>query len=335
MFAWAAIPGSLLIARFGAQRTLVAGLLITAAASALRGAAEGVALLYAATLLMGAGIAVMQPSLPPLVRAWLPERIGFGTAVYTSGLLVGEIIAVWLTIPLVLPAVGFSWRLGFVAWALPVAATALVVVLFAPRRSATPGAAPVRRWWPSWRSSLLWRLGIVLGCVNAIYFATNAFLPDYLTHVGRADEIGTALTALNLGQFPASLLMLVFAGRLARRRSAYVATGLLTLAGIVGMLLTRGEGIAFWAAIIGFAGAVTLVLVLALPPLLAPAEDVPRISAGMFTISYHCAVLTPIVGGLFWDATDSPLVAFGLIALCAVVIALLPLSIDFGRSLAH
>ena len=39
---------------------------------------------------MSAGIAIMQPALPALVRQWLPERIGFGTALYTNGLLVGE-----------------------------------------------------------------------------------------------------------------------------------------------------------------------------------------------------------------------------------------------------
>ncbi len=57
------------------------------------------------------GVAVMQPALPPLVRAWLPHRIGFGTAVYTNGLLVGEIIPVTLTGLLVLPLIGNSWRL--------------------------------------------------------------------------------------------------------------------------------------------------------------------------------------------------------------------------------
>ena len=97
LFACAAIPGSLLIARFGALATLVIGLLATALGSALRGVVPDVALLYAATVVTAFGVAVMQPALPPLVRAWLPHRIGFGTAVYTNGLLVGEIIPVLLT----------------------------------------------------------------------------------------------------------------------------------------------------------------------------------------------------------------------------------------------
>jgi CP family cyanate transporter-like MFS transporter len=331
MFAWAAIPGSALIARFGALRTLVLGLLVTAAASALRGAAAGSVVLFGATLVMGLGVAIMQPSLPPLVRAWLPRRIGFGTAVYTSGLLGGEVLAVWLTIPYVLPLVGGSWRLAFVVWAVPVGVTALLVLAFAPRRKIAAPAGAARLWWPDWRSPLLWRLGLILGSVNTIYFATNTFLPDYLVYIGRPELIGAALTGLNLGQLPASFVMLLFAGKLAGRPGSYVASGLVTLIGLVGMV-AMDEWIVLWAGVVGFAVAATLVMALALPAMLSPGADVPRVSAGMFAISYHLAVIVPIVGGLAWDATGSPYYAFALIGLGAVVIIALTPTIDFTRS---
>ena len=70
--------------------------------------------------------------MPPAVRAWLPHRIGFATAVYTNGLLVGEILPVALMLPLVLPLVG-SWQWGFAFWSAPVAAIALLVLVLAPR----------------------------------------------------------------------------------------------------------------------------------------------------------------------------------------------------------
>src|SRR5712692_2018332 len=54
LFAIAALPGSLLIARFGALSTLVSGLLIAGVASGLRGALLSVSVLYAATILMSA-----------------------------------------------------------------------------------------------------------------------------------------------------------------------------------------------------------------------------------------------------------------------------------------
>jgi CP family cyanate transporter-like MFS transporter len=332
LFAAAAVPASLVIARFGARRTLVAGLIVTALASAARGAAADVAMLFAATIVMGGGIAVMQPALPPIVRAWLPDRIGFATAVYTNGLLFGEILAVSLTLPLVLPLAGGNWRIAIALWGLPVLLTALMVTLLGPRRSSAQAAETGRRrWWPDWRDARIWQLGFLFGSVNSIYFSTNAFLPEYLAHTGAGELIGSALTALNLGQLPASLLMLGLAERLLRRPSAYVAAGLMCLASVLGLLLMSGPWVVFWAGLIGFADAVAFVLILALPPLLSAPDDAHRTAAGMFTISYSCAVAIPIIGGLAWDASGIAPVAFVPIGLCALVISTLPLGIDFRR----
>jgi MFS transporter, CP family, cyanate transporter len=326
LFAFAAVPGSLLIARLGALPTLIAGLLLTAIAGAARGAASGVPLLYVTTLLMSVGIAIMQPALPPLVRTWVPERIGFATAVYTNGLLVGETLAVALTIPLVLPLVAGSWRWSLVVWALPVLATGLLVMAFAPRRDGAL-AADGRRWWPDWRDPLVWRLSFMLGGVNTIYFGTNTFLPDYLTSLGRPDLIASALTALNFCQLPASLLMLWAAQKLARRRWPFIALGTLVLASVLG-ILAAPDGAIVWSGIIGFANAAMLVLMLALPPLLSAPDDVHRMSAAMFTISYPCAVIIPILAGIAWDATALPEVSFVAVGLCALAIVALAATID-------
>ena len=48
---------------------------------------------------------------------------------------------------------------------------------------------------------------------------------------------------------------------------------------------------------LGFAAAAILIFMLALPPLLSPPDDIHRMTAGMFTISYSFAVIVPIVSG--------------------------------------
>jgi CP family cyanate transporter-like MFS transporter len=328
LFACTAVLGSLLIARFGALNTLIAGLLLTAAGSALRGAFDGISLLYAATILTGFGVAIMHPSLPPLVRTWLPHRIGFGTAVFTNGLLVGEIFPVALTIPVLLPAVSNSWRETFVIWALPVAAIALVIMMLAPRPPA-PAQRSAARWWPDWSDPLIWRLGIALGSVNAMYFTANAFLPDYLHHIGRPDLVSAALTALNVGQIPASFLLLAIAGRLERKIWPHIVCGIGSLAAIVGIVVLPGPGIVACAAILGFFAAAILIVMLALPPLLAPPDDVHRVSAAMFTISYSCAVITPVFSGLIWDLTGVAWSAFVPLGVCALVLIALAPTIRF------
>jgi CP family cyanate transporter-like MFS transporter len=321
LFACTAVLGSLLIARFGALATLVAGLLVTAAGSALRGGAPEIFSLYAATIVTGFGVAIMHPSMPPLVRTWLPHRIGFGAAVFTNGLLVGEILPVALTIPVLLPLLQDGWRASFVVWAVPVALIAFVIMALAPRPSAPAQSGPAaQRWWPDWRDPLIWRLGIALGSVNAMYFSANAFLPDYLHHIGRADLVSAALTALNVGQIPASLLLLAVAGRLEREIWPHAVCGAGSLAAIIGIATLPGPGIVICAGVLGFFAAAVLILMLALPPLLAPPEDVHRVSAAMFTISYSCAVITPVLSGLAWDLTGIAQSAFVPLGLCAVLL---------------
>lgn len=336
LFALAAVPGSLLVARLGAVWTLVAGLLLTALASALRGAATDALQLFATTFLMGAGVAVMQPALPMIVREWLPGRIGLGTATYSNGLLVGEVIPAALTIPYLLPFAGGSWRWSFVLWALPVLATALLLTLLAPRadRALELAVLKTRRWWPDWRNGRIWRLGFMMASVNSIYFGTNAFLPDYLHATGRPGLVGPALTMLNLTQLPASFILLVVANRLVGRRWPFIAGGSVALASFFGLVLMPGAWIVLWASALGFAAAWMLVLLLALPPLLSAPDDTHRTAAAMFTISYSCSVVIPVLGGLAWDASAIPALAFVPLGLCALAILALAAKLELEAASA-
>jgi CP family cyanate transporter-like MFS transporter len=322
LFALAAIPGALLIARLGMVPALFVGLLFNAIGSIARAALPNATMLYATTIVMAAGVAIMQPALPPLVRAWFPRRIGFATAVYTNGLLAGETIAAALTIPLVLPLVDDSWRLSFVVWSMPAFATAFLIIACAPRPQGTNGSVTASRlWWPDWRRPLIWRLGGILGCVNSMYFVVNAFLPDFVTAAGRPDLISSARAAENFCQLPASLIMIALAGRLVKQPWAYVVAGALSLVSLVGMMLTAGGvWIVFWSGVLGFVTTAVLVLGLALPSVLSAPQDVPRTSAGMFTISYGIAMALSVAGGWLWDFTHSPIASFVPVALCAVAV---------------
>ena len=77
LFAIAAVPGSLLIARLGVTTAMVVGLGLNAIGGALRGALPDIYWLYAMTIVMGAGVAIMQVTLPPAVRELgaAPHRI--------------------------------------------------------------------------------------------------------------------------------------------------------------------------------------------------------------------------------------------------------------------
>jgi MFS transporter, CP family, cyanate transporter len=326
LFAIAAVPGSLLIARMGTRLAVVAGMVIAALAGAARGAAFDIWTLYAAAIATGFGVAIMQPALPTLVREWLPNRIPLGTVVYSGGMLIGASLAPIFTIPYVLPLAGGSWRLNLVLWAVPAILIAPLFFALSPASTDRMAAAKAMpgRWWPDWRNPVIWLIGFALGSNNSPYFATNALLGDYLTAEGRSDLLGPALGWLNGSQIPALFILLFASNRLQRRAWPFVLFGPLMLAAFVALMIDSSTaGIIGAAAVVGFTGAMTFAPILALPALLSMQGDVPRTAAGMFTISYSCAILVPTACGALWDTTGKPWTAFLPLCLCAVVLTVL------------
>ena len=305
LFSFAAIPGSLLVARYGPVAVLIGGIMLTGIAAARRGASFDASILFATTFLMGVGIAVMQPALPAVVRDWVPRRIALGTATYSNGLLVGEAISASLTIPWVLPMGDGEWRFAVGFWSIPVIAIGALLWWLKPRASSPHRLAngKARRWWPDWRDPLTWRLGLLSGYASSLYFCNNAFLPDYLAARGRPELLNAALSALNWVQMPASVLMLMYAQRLTMKRWPFLALQAASILALAGLLAMDDTWIVAWAGVIGFCNAFLLILTLALPPLISRPDDVHRLSAAMIAIGYLSAFLLPIVGGAVWDAT--------------------------------
>jgi MFS transporter, CP family, cyanate transporter len=302
LFGLAAVPGALLIARVGARWTTLAGILVVAVGSACRGIGPSVPILFGMTAVMGAGVAVMQPALPTLVSQWFPARVALATAVYANGLLMGEMLSASLTIPIVLPLVGGGWPASFLFWSAPVLATAGLLLFCTPREASRRRQGQMR-WSPDWHDPRTWQLGLLQGGGAALYFGCNAFLPDYLHAIGRPELVGAGLAALNAGQLPASLVVMLLGRRLVGRRAPFILMALVGLVSLAGLLVPVGLVITAASAMIGFAGGFILILTLALPPLLARPDDVHRLAAGMLAVGYTITFIVPYLGGAVWDAT--------------------------------
>jgi MFS transporter, CP family, cyanate transporter len=330
LLAAAAIPGALLIARLGARRALLTGLLAIAAGSTLRGFGPSLPVLFSATLVMGIGVAVSQPALPTLANHWFPLRVALATAGYSNGMLVGETVPASLTGPLVLPALGGSWPLSFALWSLPVL-LGIALLGRLTREPAPEGGLP-QRWWPDFRNPRLWQLGMVMGCASAAYFGTNAFIPDYVVATGRPQFKDAALAAINISQLPAPLLILALPRAIVVRRLPLIAASLAVTAGVALIVLTPGVWIVVWAGLIGFIAALALVLTLSLTPLLAEPGDVHRFSAGIFLIMYTFSFTAPLVAGAAWDATRVPAAAFLTLAAIGLLVTGLAASLGLRQA---
>jgi MFS transporter, CP family, cyanate transporter len=336
LLALAAILGALAMSQIGAFATLIGGLILVGLGTILRGTAHDVAILFLTTVIMSTGVAVAQPTLPVLVRDWLPGRMGFGIATYANGLIAGGIIPIALMLPVVMPLAGDSWRIATAVWSAPVLMAVVALLFFAPRSSARGNVeALTRGGWFSLDYNLIWRIGLIFGANNSIFFGTNAFLPPYLASIGKSDLISLALTFYNLAQLPSSLLVIAFVNRIERRTWPYIIAGLLAIASIAATVSTANNWIVLSSTTLGFASGITLTLGLALPPLLSAPAELGRVSAAMFLLSYTYAMIISVCGGVLWDITGRASAGLAMIAISTLPLFVLVPTIRLGSARAE
>ncbi len=323
LLAGAATVGSMLISRFDARRAVIFGIILIGASSAMRGVGPSIAMLFGMTFVMGACVSVVQPALPALVYHWVPDNVGLATAVYSNGLLMGELVAAGFTTQAIVPMAG-SWQLALAFWGLlPIVSGVLLWQLSAPL-----GVVDVEkraRWLPDFGNALTWRLGLIQGGTSIIYYGANTFLPDYLHAAGVSRLIAPCLVWLNGSQFPASIIVALFPGWFVGRTWPIQMSAPLTAAALGIFFLPHDWARMAGAAMLGFASAFAFVLNLVFPPLLAEQPgDVHRISAGMFTIGYGLAFLMALLGGAAWDRSGVAAFALAPVAIGSLCLLLAP-----------
>ncbi|MBB2911371.1 CP family cyanate transporter-like MFS transporter [Streptosporangium becharense] len=304
----------LLARRFGLDRTLLAGLILLAAGVALR-SAGGVPALYAGAAVAGAAIAVMNVVMPGVVKQHFPARVGFFTAVYVSGLVVGAAAASGLMVPLE-RATGYGWREVTAMAAIPALAAAALWLPQALRRPERPQDAP-RPFAALLRSRVTWYVTVFMGLQSLTFYIVLAWLPTIFRDAGLpADQAGYLLSLTNLSQVAATLTVPVLAGRSRSQVSYVTAATVLTAAGYAGVLVAPATLPWLWMVVLGLGQGASIALALLIITLRAPDPvSVTALSAVAQSVGYVLAALGPFLIGalheLSGDWTLPLLVALG------------------------
>jgi CP family cyanate transporter-like MFS transporter len=346
-----ALPSGLLAGRLGGRRIVGLGLILLAAGSVLRSLWPAALPLYLFTVVLSLGISLSQTAVPVLARQWFPTRIGLVTALFSDGLILGETVGAAFTLPLMNRFFApDGWADALLLWAWPALVAVALWLLFAPPAAATvparsnattattattatiattasPSPAAPRR-----VNAL--QLGLLLGGGSLVYFGMNAWIAPYNHAIGATAATPLVLGVLNAIQLPVGLTVTLFADHLAGRRWPFVGAGVFCLVAVVGWVVSPIGWQPFWAGCLGSGSSFVFVLGIALPALLADRASVARLAGATLMVSYGVAFAGPLLGGLLWDLTHQPWLAFvpvGIAALDLIVLGgTLPSRANFG-----
>ncbi|NUR92255.1 MAG: MFS transporter, partial [Nonomuraea sp.] len=258
----------LLARRLGLDRTLLLGLLVLAGGVALR-ALDGIWALYGGAAIAAIAIAVMNVSMPGLVKQHFPDRASLFTGLYSACAATGAATASAVMIPLE-RLTGYGWRGASALVAIPALVAALVWLPQALGRQVAPGGAP-RAFGAVLRNRVTWYVTLTMGLQSLTFYVVLAWLPTIFLESGvPADQAGYLLSLTTLVQVVATFVAPVLAGRRRSQSGWVAAAAVFTIAGYLGILAGPGSAPVLWMIVLGIGQGASFGLALLLITLRAP-----------------------------------------------------------------
>ncbi|MFE9428762.1 CynX/NimT family MFS transporter [Kitasatospora sp. NPDC006697] len=314
--------------RFGTERVVLGAVLVLGAGVLLR-VLPSVAALYLGCVVIGVAIAVLNVSMPGLVKREFPERAATMTGVYSTTMLVGATLAAGTSVPLE-HALGGGWRASLGAWSLLalVAAVAWLPQVLRARQvgggaPAVAAGSPAKPIAGLWRMPMAWQISLFMGISSLMVYTLVAWMPTILADHGMSrDQAGLVFAFSNLVQVAGAFLVPLLAGRMTRQRGLAVLMAGLNAVGIAGLLIAPVSGAWISAAVLGVAQGGSLGLGLAFIVLRTGSAGAAAQLGGMSqAIGYLIAAAGPVGAGALHQLTGGWTAVLVVLLVLAGVVA--------------
>jgi MFS transporter, CP family, cyanate transporter len=311
----ASVPGVALVNRFGARLVVGIGAAGLGVGALLRLVPPEPASLFVFSAVMALCVALAQPAMTVVVRAWFPAAVQRASTVFSTALGLGGLGGAALTVHI---ADHVGWQGSFVVWGLLAIAAGLAWLALAPGRSGD------RQPQPSGlgqlvRDPAVWHVAALFGAQSLIYYAASSWIPFELRGFSPA-SLSLVLLLLNVTNTPVSFVLIALPWPWATSRRFYVLAGtLMTVAtGAFALGLTGQAWL--WAIVLGVGTAMTFTGTIALPALFAREGQAAGYSAMVLTVGYLISFAGPFLGGVLVDRTGQITSPFWLMAAVAAAI---------------
>jgi CP family cyanate transporter-like MFS transporter len=312
-FALSGLVGPFVSRRLGLEGTIVVSVGLMVLGHSLRAASGSFGVLLVASAIALLGVGVCNVMLPPVVKRYFPDRIGFVTATYATLLSVSTALPSVLAVPV---SDSLGWRFSLAIWA-AVAGTAIVpwIVLLARHRrdraaalldeSTEPEVPDAALEGRLWRSPVAVAIAITFSVSTINAYASFAWLPQILVDIVDISPgaSGNLLAVYSIAGLPASIVAPMLVARL-RSPSWLIVLGVaLFVSGYLGLLLAPGSFTVLWVV---FAGAGPILF----PVCLVLINTRTRTHTGSVALSgfaqavgYTIGAFGPLLVGVLHDAT--------------------------------
>ena len=315
-----------LVRRLGPERVVLGALLLLAAGVGIR-VVSGVGPLFAGSIVVGAAIAMLNVTMPGLVKRDFPDRAAMMTGVYSTAMIVGATFAAALSVPMEHAFGGWqgslaSWSvLALVAagvWLPQVAGVGAGHGRPLPTTSAAGGTG---RPPGLWRHPLAWQLAVFMGIMSLLAYTLIAWMPTVLADHGMSrGTAGLIFAFCNLVQVAGAFLVPLAAGRMTSQRLLVVLMAGCYALGIAGLMIAPTAGAWLWAALLGIAMGGGFGLAMALVVLRAGGAQVASQLSGMSQmVGYFIAACGPVGVGALHQLTGGWTLPLALLLVCCGV----------------
>jgi CP family cyanate transporter-like MFS transporter len=333
-FALSALFGAHGARRVGLERLLAFSIVSMVAGHLIRSAASSYVVLLVGSIVALTGAGIGNVLLPPLVKRYFPDRVGFVTSLYVTVMSLGTSIPAALSAPIADTA---GWRLSLAVWSVLSLASLVpwLIVLARHRRERAALQArdgdgsmgpPAVLLGPVWRSSTAWTVGLVFALASLNAYAMFAWLPKLLVDTAGVTglQAGALLALFAMMGLPAAIIVPVLVIRL-RNVGWLIQAGIAAfVVGYLGLLLAPSSLPVLWVALIG-AGTLLFPACLTLINLRSRThEGSVALSGFAQAVGYTIGALGPLLVGILHSATGgwaAPLVLLIATALATTIAA--------------
>ncbi|MEZ5102481.1 MAG: MFS transporter [Thermoleophilia bacterium] len=315
-----------LSSRFGARRTVAAGLVLLAVVGVARAVTPSVPALLVLTVGVGLAMGMAQTMMPIAVKERAAHRPALATGVYATGLNLGSTVGAAIAVPIA--QIVWGWRLSMLVFAVTagVGALAWLVGLRAEERPVERVRLPLLPRMPL-SSGTIWLLVLLFGLLGTVYHGLGTWLPDAAGERGWSeDEAGVLTAVFNAALLPAGLVVGWLGDRTGQRRWLLVVGAAIMLTGTVLLAATPG-GLWPGTVLAGFGDGALFALFMTLPLDIGrtPAQ-VGSVVALMLGAGYLLSAVNPFLLGAIRDATGGFEAPFWtVVGAAAIILALVPL----------